>query len=38
MVDWVNVYFAGKLIVTAIGIVLQLALIFIIWISGGFKK
>ena len=38
MVDWVNIYFTGKVILAVVGTVSQLAIIFLIWINGGFKK
>lgn len=38
MVDWTNIYFAGKIILSSIGIIAQLAIIFIIWRNGGFKS
>ena len=38
MVDFVNIYFAGKIIFVAVGTVLQLGIIFLILINGGFKK
>lgn len=38
MVDWANIYFLGKVIFAVIGTVLQLLVIFLIWINGGFKK
>lgn len=38
MVNWTNIYFAGKIIFGSLGIISQLVIIFIIWKNGGFKK
>lgn len=38
MVDWANIYFAGKIAFAVAGTLLQLTLVVIIWINGRFKK
>ena len=38
MVDWASVYYGGKIILTLIGTIAQLVIIFIIWRKGRFKK
>lgn len=38
MVNFTEMYFAIKIAAGAIGIALQLILIIIIWINGGFKS
>ena len=38
MVSFTELYFAGKLAVGVIGIILNLILIIIMWVNGAFKK
>ena len=38
MVNWVNIYFAGKIVIAALATIFQLVVIFIVWKNGGFKS
>lgn len=38
MVNFTELYFAGKIAVGAIGIVSQLIIIIVIWMNGGFRS